>query len=88
MRWSLVASEQGMHVIRPVMPRLDDQAQIRRRGPVVGSRRRLFIGKWRREAIGGAARAVEHIARIVGPIMNLVAGGEGLHLGFGETEFL
>ncbi len=55
---------------------LGQDRHVGRVGAAIGRARRLLIGERRREAVGGAARPVEHLALLVGAVLDLIGRGQ------------
>ncbi len=50
------------------MTGLDDQAEVRREGALVGGTRSLIVGVRRRHVVRQLARALEHLALVIGSV--------------------
>ena len=66
--------------------RLGDQREVRRGRAVVGGGGSLHVRERRREVVGRNARPFEHLAVVVGAVLDGVFGGERLHLRFRVAE--
>mmetsp|Transcript_54628 Transcript_54628/g.130934 ORF Transcript_54628/g.130934 Transcript_54628/m.130934 type:complete len:205 (+) Transcript_54628:344-958(+) len=76
----LVAGEQGKDVVSTADTSLGDQREIRRVGAVVSEAGGLLVRVGRGEVVGQLARAVEHLALVVGPVSELNILGHRLRL--------
>ena len=65
--------------------RLGEHGHVRRQAAAIGGARRIGVGERRRPVIGGAAGTLEHVARVVRTVLDLVFGCERLDLPFRET---
>ena len=70
------------------MTSLDDQTQVRGKSTTVASTSSLLVGVGSGHVVGELARAHEHLALVVGPILVLDLLGHRLRLvyGVGDTD--
>ena len=85
-RLVLVAGHQRVEVVRTALPRLDDQREVRRQRAAVQGPRLVIVGEGRRPVIGEPGGAEEHLALVVGPVLDLVFLGDRLRLLLGEVD--
>ncbi len=55
-----------------ILARLGEHRHIGRQRPAVDETRRLLVGKWRRKVVSRPAGPLEHIALVVGAVLDLV----------------
>jgi hypothetical protein len=75
-----LTGEQGKDVVAAAVPGLDDEREVGRVGAVVGEARGLLVGVGRRQVVRQLARPVEHLALVVGAVLDVRVLGNRLHL--------
>ena len=70
------------------MTGLDDQAEVRREGALVGGTCSLIVGVRRRQVVRKLARALEHLALVIGSVgvFDFLCHCFGLIRGVGDTN--
>ena len=81
-----VAGDKRVDIVRAVLARFDQQALVRRQRTVIHRATGVIVRIRAREMVRRAAGAIEHFARIVRAVMDLVAGGERLHLRLRQAD--
>jgi hypothetical protein len=76
----LVAGEEGEEVVRPAMAGLDNEGEVGGEAAVVGVAGLVLVLVRALDVVGELARALEHGAGVVGPVLVLLVGSERLGL--------